>query len=243
MKAALSILFWIITAVMTILVFLSVFLLTIFLFPFDKKRKLAHAQGFWWADAIIGVNPFCDLSLRGLEHINPQETYVVVANHQSLADIAMLYKLRMQFKWVAKDSLFQIPIFGWCMSMMKYIKLSRGEHGSIRKTYQEASEWIRQGVSVLFFPEGTRSPTGEINSFKNGAFKLAIREKKPILPVRIEGTRDIIPKGSWIFKTKTSCQITVLPEIDTRSYSPEEFDILKEKTRNILLAGSESGCL
>lgn len=238
MKIVLSILLWIVTAVMSILAFLSVCFLEIFLFPFDRKRKIAHAQGFWWADVVIGLNPLCSVTISGLERIDSQKTYVVVANHQSLADIAMLYKTRMQFKWVAKESLFKIPVFGWCMSLMKYIKLTRGEYGSIKDAYQEAAEWLRQGVSVLFFPEGTRSATDEMNNFKNGAFKLAIKEKKPILPIRIEGSRSIIPKGSWAFKARTFSRLTVLPEIDTRAFAPEDFAILREKTRAALSAAN-----
>ncbi len=167
--------------------------------------------------------------MAGQENIDPKKTYVMVANHQSLADIVMLYKTHMQFKWVAKDSLFRIPVFGWCMSMMRYIRLSRGEFSSIKITYLEASQWLKMGVSVLFFPEGTRSSTGQINNFKNGAFKLAIQEKKSVLPICLDGTRQIIPRGSWIFQTKASCRVKVLPEIDTSTFGPQDFGILKDK--------------
>lgn len=234
MKIVLSVLFWIVTAVMSILVFLSVLSLEIFLFPFDRKRKIAHTQGFWWADAIIGLTPLWGLTISGLEQVDPKKTYVVVANHQGFADIVMLYKTRMQFKWVAKESLFKIPVFGWCMSLMKHIKLRRGEYGSIKGAYQQAAEWLRQGVSVVFFPEGTRSAIEQMNNFKNGAFKLAIKEKKPILPIRIEGSRNIIPRGSWILQGKAYCRLTILPEIDTSNYAPQDFVILREKTRAAL---------
>jgi 1-acyl-sn-glycerol-3-phosphate acyltransferase len=234
MKIILSILFWMVTAVLTLAVFLAVLILAIPTFPFDRKRKLSHAQGFWWADAIVASNPFWNINIRGLEHINPQKAYVVVSNHQSFADIVMLYKTHMQFKWVAKESLFKVPVFGWCMSSMKYIRLSRGEFGSIKKTYRQAAEWLRQGVSVLFFPEGTRSGSDDMNAFKNGAFKLAIKEKKPILPVRIDGSREVIPRGSWIFKARASCRLSVLPEIDTSSFSPKDFIVLRDKVHEIL---------
>lgn len=234
MKAVLSVFVWIMTAFMTVLVYLAVLFITLFLFPFDRKRKLAHSQGYWWAAGIIGFNPFWKLEVRGLEHIDPQKTYVVVANHQSLADIAMVYKTHMQFKWVAKDILFKIPVFGWCMSGMRYIRLVRGSHGSIKNVYRQAAYWLREGVSVLFFPEGTRSTTDQMNDFKNGAFKLAIKEKKFILPIRIEGSRDVIPRGSWIFKTRAECRLTVLPEIDTAEYGPADFALLRDRVRESL---------
>ncbi len=236
MKIILSIILWIITAILTLGVFLAVLILAVPTFLFDRKGKLSHAQGFWWADAIAASNPFLNITIRGLEHINPRKAYVVVSNHQSFADIVMLYKTHMQFKWVAKESLFRVPVFGWCMSAMKYIRLSRGEFGSIKKTYREAAQWLRKGVSVLFFPEGTRSVTEDMSAFKNGAFKLAIKEKKPILPIRIDGGREIIAPGSWIFKARASCNLTVLPEIDTSTFSPKDFAALRDMVRGALHA-------
>jgi len=240
MKVAASILFWTVAVVMTISVFLVVSFIALFLFPFDRKRKLAHAQGFWWADVIIRSNPFWNLTINGLERIDPNKTYVVVVNHQSLADIVILYKTHMQFKWVAKESLFNIPVFGWCMSVMKYIKLTRGEYSSIKKVYQEAAQWLRDGVSVLFFPEGTRSVTEEMNNFKSGAFRLAIQEKKPILPIYIEGSRDIIPRGNWVLRTRAFCKVTILPEIDTQGLEPQDFATLRDKVRQSLLTQPHS---
>ena len=236
MRVVLAILFWVFAGIMTLAVFIAMLFLMIFCLPFDKKRKLFHAQGFWWADAIVGSNPFWSFSLSGLENIDPHKTYVVISNHQSLADIVILYKTHMQFKWVAKDSLFKIPIFGWCMSCMKYIKLDRGDYSSIKKVYQEASEWLKKGVSVLFFPEGTRSTTGQMNPFKNGAFKLAIKEKKPILPIYIGGPGGIVPRGSWVFKAKANCKLVVLPAIDTSGFGPQDFSRLRDMVRDKIAA-------
>jgi len=234
MKAVLSIFIWLFIALMTVLVFLASLFITVFLFPFDRKRKLVHAQGFWWADAIMGFSPFWDLEIGGLENIDPQQTYVLVGNHQSMADIVVVYRTRVQFKWMAKDILFRIPVFGWTMMLMKYIRLSRGAHGSIKDAYQEASQWLRKGVSVLFFPEGTRSTTNQLNPFKNGAFKLAIQEKKPILPIRIDGAREILARGSWIFNTGLHCRLTVLPAIETQGFGPEDFTKLRDLVREKL---------
>jgi 1-acyl-sn-glycerol-3-phosphate acyltransferase len=166
-----------------------------------------------------------------LENIDPRKTYVAVANHQSMADIIVLYQTRLQFKWVAKNSLFKVPFVGWCLSLTKHIRLTRGDFGSIKKVYREAATWLRNEVSVLFFPEGTRSDTDEMNEFQNGAFKLAIKEKRPILPISIDGTRDAIPKGDWRFKTKVLCYLRVLPPIDTSSFKPGDFGRLREIVR------------
>ena len=226
MKVAASIAIWVFVAMLTVFVFLAT-LSVIILFPFDQKRQIAHAQGYWWADALIKFNPFLKLSLRGLENIDPRQTYVIVANHQSMADIALLYKTHRQFKWVAKDSLFKIPVFGWCMSLMKYIRLSRGKYSSIKDAYQEAGEWLEKGVSVLFFSEGTRSTSERINPFKSGAFRLAIQGKRSILPIRIQGARNVISRGSWIFGVSKECRLTVLPVIETQGFGPDDFERLR----------------
>lgn len=233
MKALISALIWLASGLLTILLFFVVLLLVIVLFPFDKKRKIAHTQCFWWSDAVISLNPYWDISASGLENIDKDKTYVIIANHQSLGDIVILYQTHMQFKWVAKQSLFKIPFIGWCLSLTKHIKLLRGDFSSVKKVYREASHWLRNDMSVLFFPEGTRSETNEMNVFQNGAFKLAIKEKKPILPISIKGTRDAIPKGDWVFKTNVSINLKVLPAIETEDFKPADFaqlrDIVREK--------------
>ena len=223
-----SIAIWIAGAALTIFLFFVELFLTIILFPFDKKRKIIHAQCFWWANILIGLNPYWRLSVSGLENIDYNEAYVVTANHQSLADIIVMYKTHMQFRWIAKESLFKVPFVGWCLSLTRHIRLSRGEFGSIKKVYAEAASWLREGISVLFFPEGTRSDTDKMNEFQNGAFKLAIKEKKPILPVSITGTREAIPKGSWIFKSKVFGKLRVLPPIDTSGFEPRDFARLRD---------------
>jgi len=109
MKVVISVIIWIIGAVLTILAVLTSLFLAIILFPFDKQRKAVHAQCFWLADAIAGLSPYWNPHISGLENIDKDKTYVIVANHQSLADIIVIYKTRMQFKWVAKASLYKIP--------------------------------------------------------------------------------------------------------------------------------------
>ena len=228
MTAITSAAIWAVTGILTISLFFVELALTIILFPFDKKRKINHRQCFWWSSAVIGFNPYWHLQLSGLENIDRHKTYIVVANHQSLADIVVMYKTRMQFKWVAKENLFKVPFIGWCLSLTKHIKLSRGNFGSIKKIYREAAYWLRNGMSVVFFPEGTRSATGKISEFQNGAFKLAIREGKPILPIAISGTKEAIPKGSWLFKTKVHGALTVLKPIDTERLKSADFGFLKD---------------
>ena len=230
-----SALIWTSSTILTVSLYFVMLFLTIVLFPFDKKRKIVHAQCFWWSDVVLALNPYWNLTVTGLENIDKNKTYVVVANHESLADIAVIYQTRMQFKWVAKESLFKIPFLGWSLSLAKHIKLARGKFSSIKTVYQEAAKWLREGVSVLFFPEGTRSDSGDIKDFQNGAFKLAIKEKVLVLPIRLEGTGKTIPKGSWIFDTKVSCRLKVLPAIDASKFNSAEYAVLRNIVRSQLM--------
>ncbi len=229
-----SIIIWATGTILTVMLYLAMLFFTIVLYPWDKKRKVAHAQCFWWADAVIATNPYWKVAVSGLENIDPNRTYVIVANHQSLADIVITYKTRMQFKWVAKESLFSIPFIGWSLSLAKHIKLSRGKFASIKKVYREAAGWLRGGMSVLFFPEGTRSETSEMKDFQNGAFKLAIKEKVPVLPIAITGTGGAIPKGSWLFSIDVPASIKVLPAIETAGYGMADFAKLRDLARSRL---------
>ncbi len=232
MKGIISVLIWVGSGLLTILLFLVVLILNILLFPFDKKKKITHAQCFWWSDLLLSLNPYWSIKASGLEYIDRKKTYVIIANHQSMADIVALYQVKMQFKWVAKASLFKVPFIGWCLSLIKHIKLTRGDFSSIKKIYQEASSWLQKDMSVLFFPEGTRSSSNEMGEFQNGAFKLAIKEKKPILPICLKGTHAAIPKGSWIFKTKVIAKVIVLKPIITDSYGPGDFILLRNNVRS-----------
>ena len=235
-QALISIMIWVASATLIIALFFAMLFFTIILFPFDKKRKAAHAQCFWWADAMVTMNPYWDISVSGLENIDYNKAYVIVANHRSMADIVPIYKTRMQFKWVAKESLFNVPFIGWNMSLARHIKLERGKFSSIKKVYREAAHWLRDGMSVLFFPEGTRSATDDMKDFQNGAFKLAIKERVPVLPMSIEGTGNTIPKGSWLFKTKVAGTIKVLPPIDTSRFGVADLAALRDLTRSMLEA-------
>ena len=149
------------------------------------------------------------------------------------------------FKWVAKESLFAVPFVGWSMTLARHIRLTRGDFSSIKRVYREAAGWLRQGMSVLFFPEGTRNPTDEMKDFQNGAFKLAIKEGVPVLPIAIRGTGDMIPKGSWLFKTMVPGSIIVLPAIDTGRFKGADFALLRDRARKALVEKlrSDSGLI
>lgn len=230
-RIAVSLALWPIITALTTFLFLVVLAVTACSLAFDKKRRLAHSQCFWWSDAVIAVNPFWRVVAQGIENIDLQRTYIIVSNHQSIADIVVLYQTKMQFKWVAKESLFRTPFIGWCMNLTKHIKFSRGKKAGIMRVYRESAKWLENGVSVLFFPEGSRSPDETLQDFHNGAFKLAISKKVAVLPIVLQGTGKAVPKGSWLVAPCADMRMTVLPAIETERFQPGEHERLKEEAK------------
>ncbi len=236
MKFLISILIWVAGVIITAAAFLSSLIIKIVPFPIPNRERLVHAQCFWWSDALIALNPYWKLKVEGLENIDPLETYVIVANHQSLADIIVIYQTRMYFKGVAKKELLKLPFFGGLLWANDHVLLSRDEPGSIKEVYRKSAERLKSGVSMFFFPEGTRSTTDDMGEFKNGAFKLAIKESRPILPVFIGGTRKAIPRGGWVFNVKVSGRLVVLPPIDVSGLKAGDFASLRDLVRGRLVS-------
>jgi 1-acyl-sn-glycerol-3-phosphate acyltransferase len=200
----------------------------------DRTRRAGHWLASVWARTIVLLNPFWKVSVIGRENLDPRQACVFISNHQSMGDIIVLYFLDAHFKWVAKESLFSVPVLGWGMSIVGYIRLTRGKVGSIRDSILDARVWLTRGVSVLMFPEGTRSETGELGTFKNGAFKLALQCGRPLLPIVVAGTHDAIPKGTWVFRKKVHAVVSVLPPI--YPLEGEEFAALKMRAHALMAA-------
>lgn len=226
----LSALIWILMVLDTLLTFFILLILK----PFDWNQAISYRVVNLWGQLIVRANPLWKIKIIGREHIKKGIGYILVANHMSLADIICLYCLGKNFKWLAKESLFKIPIFGWSMSLMDYIPLKRGVHGSIRDSFQKAQEWLAKDVSVLIFPEGTRSRSGELSPFKNGAFKLALLTEKPIIPIVIKGTRAALLKGGMTMSARVKGSVKVLPKIEVDSYGPEQYGELRDKVRALM---------
>jgi len=234
-KFIISVLIWIVGAAITAAAFISSVIIKFAPFPIKDRDKLVHAQCFWWSDTLVALNPYWKLKVEGLEHIDHKKTYVMVANHQSLADIIIIYQTHMYFKWVAKQELLKVPFIGGLLWVNDHVLVAREEMASVKEVYRKASEWLKRGTSMLFFPEGTRSPIDEMGEFKNGAFKLAIKTGTPILPVYIGGTREAIPRGGFIFNTKVSGRLVVLPPIDTANLQIADYAGLRDRVRGQLI--------
>jgi 1-acyl-sn-glycerol-3-phosphate acyltransferase len=201
---------------------LAIWLFTVL---FDRKLRLLHKFTSFWGVFYIWVNPFWRISISGKEKIQPNTTYVMVSNHQSLADILAVYRIYAHFKWVAKRELFRIPILGWTLKLNNYIPVDRANRSSHLRMMKQCEDNLAQGNSLMIFPEGTRSKDGEIQAFKEGAFKLAAAAKVPILPILLNGTREALPHKGIMFTKVQKMTIKILDPIPYEAFansSPKE---------------------
>jgi 1-acyl-sn-glycerol-3-phosphate acyltransferase len=165
---------------------------------FSRSGNAVHLVGRAWGRLILVVSGI-HVSVVGIEHIDSKRPYIFMANHQSNFDIPVLLgHLPVQFRWLAKAELFKIPVFGRAMRGAGYISIDRGDRASAFESLHRAAEKVREGVSILIFPEGTRSLDGTLRSFKKGGFVLAIQAGAPIVPVSVRGTFEIMPKQKWL---------------------------------------------
>jgi len=166
----------------------------------DPQRKLPHRVGvFWWGRMVWMLNPFIKLEIEGAERLRSGGPYLIITNHQSLLDVLVVMALGGDFKWVSGLRFFKIPLFAWYMRVTGYMAVDMKNPFGAGAILAEAGQWIDKGVSVGVFPEGTRSQTGEVGHFKAGAFRVAVDKQVPVVPIAIDGTRKILPKGSWTY--------------------------------------------
>lgn len=210
-------------------------LMLIRLFDTDPVR---YRTGRWFRRlgvAMTKVNPTWNLVISG-ERINtPRNPYVVVSNHQSFADIPLISHLPWEMKWVAKRELFKVPFVGWMLHLAGDIPLNRQDRRSGARMLMIASKYLSQHCSVIFFPEGTRSPDGRVGRFTDGAFALAVKNQVPVLPVVVEGSRDCLPKRSWKFGPAQTIRLKVLPPVKSAGMAMDDVPRLRDEVRGMIV--------
>jgi 1-acyl-sn-glycerol-3-phosphate acyltransferase len=210
--------------------------LSILLSVVGNKGNWSHISARIWGRSILAASGI-QVRVTGMENIDPAKSYIYMSNHQSNFDIPVLLAfLRVQFRWLAKEELFKIPFFGYAMQRVGYISINRSDRRSAFQSLKRAAEIIRGGVSVMIFPEGTRSLDGRIRPFKKGGFILALDAGVPIVPVVIRGTRSIMPKERLRIRSGR-VTLEILAPIDTTAYARKNKDDLIAAVRRAICDG------
>lgn len=217
------------------------FFLLVWLFTFwwDRKRVALHFITTFWAWLFQAIVPYWKLELEGREKIPWNRPVVLVSNHRSQVDILALSKIRRPFKWTSKTENFRMPFVGMALSLTRSIPVDRESLRSGSKLISRAQAEIARGSSILLFPEGTRSRSGEMRIFKEGAFFLAKRSECPIIPIVHTGSENTFPGNSWIMG-RAHIRIRVLDEIPADTVSKLDVKSLMSLTREKMEAGLAS---
>ncbi len=206
--------------------------------PFDPGRY--HAGRLFRQIGVIHpkLTPMWKFHVSGEVPDDPRHPYVVVANHESFVDILLICHVPMEMKWMSKSEMFKIPLLGWGMQMAGDIPLKRGNKKAGAQALIECRDRLDKKVSVMIFPEGTRSHSGELGEFKDGAFRLAIGAGVPIIPLAVIGTRDALIKHDWRFGF-SNAEVRVLDTISTDGLTKADVPALREQTREAIAAALE----
>ncbi len=208
---------------------LAIFLVTL---PFDRRRVALQLFSCFWASFYIYANPLWKSRVVGRGKLPWRGPAVIVANHLSMIDILVLYGLYRPFKWVSKAENFKVPVVGWNMVLNDYVRLTRGDRDSIRKMMEHCRRHLAQGTPVLIFPEGTRSPDGALQAFRDGAFRLAKDAGVPVIPVAVRGTSESLPKHGLVLRRRMDARVEVLDPLDPEDYP--SVPALRDATRAVI---------
>lgn len=238
-----SLLFWGFLVLSSLLLFPVAVLVWAVTAPFDRQLVWLHRFTCLWASLYTWTNPAWRVSVEGRERIRPDETYVMVANHLSLLDILVLFRLFTHFKWVSKIENFRVPCIGWNMRLNRYIELRRGDRESVLRMLRACEETLAEGNSIMMFPEGTRSPDGRMRAFKPGAFELSLRCDRPVLPIVIRGTSDALPKRGFLLRGRHPIHVRVLEAVRAEGFREAGVEALTAHVRGLIAAELGDGAV
>jgi 1-acyl-sn-glycerol-3-phosphate acyltransferase len=201
--------------------------------PFDPGRYLVGYVFRKIAPVQAALNPMWRFRCTGTMPTDPRRPYVVVSNHESFVDILLISHLPWEMKWLTKAELFRVPFLGWMQRLAGDIPVRRGFGASAIEAIARCRAALANRVSVMIFPEGTRSPTADLLPFKDGAFRLAIDAGVPILPLALHGTSTALRKHDWRFGPSTAV-VRVLEPIETAGLTPADVPELKQRVPCII---------
>jgi 1-acyl-sn-glycerol-3-phosphate acyltransferase len=193
-----------------------------------------------WAPQVLWLGGV-ELTVKGLENLERDRPHILVANHASQLDIPLLFAaLPIPIRFLAKRSLFYIPIFGWSLALARFVPVDRGSSRKARRSIDRAARRVRRGRSLVIFPEGTRSADGAIKKFKSGAFVMGVKSGVPILPLAIRGSFEVVPK-STLAVTPGPIELVIGEPIPTDGLAMEDKEPLRKRTEAVVRQMFETG--
>jgi 1-acyl-sn-glycerol-3-phosphate acyltransferase len=203
--------------------------------PIAGESKWGYYTGRVWGRIMCAL-ALTRIKINGNENINPNQSYIFVANHQSMFDIFLVYGyLNAKFKWIMKQEIRKTPLLGKACESMGHIFIDRSNPMRAQKSLQEAQERLLQGHNSIFlFPEGTRSANGKVGRFKRGAFTIARDLHFPIVPITITGAYEALPKGPNYIIPGT-IKMTIHKPIDTTHLTDENINETIDQVRNTIV--------
>ncbi|NCB68087.1 MAG: 1-acyl-sn-glycerol-3-phosphate acyltransferase [Bacteroidia bacterium] len=224
---------WLVALPVLIILTILTAVFTIILSPIFPNAQFSYFPARWWGRFFCYLL-FIKVKITGLEKLDPKKSYVIAANHQSIYDIFVVYGwLPMIFKWVMKAELRKIPLVGKACESAGHIFIDRKNPVAAKKSLDKAEAQLRNGVSVVVFPEGTRTYTGQMGKFKKGAFRMATDLHLPIVPVTLRGCFERLPRNGFII-TPGTIEMIVHEPVEVEGYEHEKQPELMQKLHDII---------
>lgn len=224
---------WLVALPVLIILTILTAVFTIILSPVFPNAQFSYFPARWWGRFFCYLL-FIKVKITGLEKLDPKKSYVIAANHQSIYDIFVVYGwLPMIFKWVMKAELRKIPLVGKACESAGHIFIDRKNPVAAKKSLDKAEAQLRNGVSVVVFPEGTRTYTGQMGKFKKGAFRMATDLHLPIVPVTLRGCFERLPRNGFVV-TSGTIEMIVHEPVEVEGYEHEKQPELMQKLHDII---------
>jgi len=230
---------WLVLVVCIVLWFPLLAVVRLLTAPFDRGRYIPGRIFRKIGPATATLNPLWRFRYSGTMPKDPRRPFVVVSNHESFTDILLISHLPWEMKWLSKAELFRIPIMGWMMWLVGDIPVKRGFGPSALEAMARCRKALDNRVSVMIFPEGTRSKTSDLLPFKDGAFRLAIEAGVPILPLAVSGTGTALRKHDWRFG-RSDAEVRVLDPVETTGLGLDDIPELKARVRRTIVEARDA---
>jgi 1-acyl-sn-glycerol-3-phosphate acyltransferase len=230
---------WLVLVVCILLWFPLLAVVRLLTAPFDRGRYIPGRIFRKIGPAMATLNPLWRFRYSGTMPKDPRRPFVVVSNHESFTDILLISHLPWEMKWLSKAELFRIPIMGWMMWLVGDIPVKRGFGPSALEAMARCRKALDNRVSVMIFPEGTRSKTSDLLPFKDGAFRLAIEAGVPILPLAVSGTGTALRKHDWRFG-RSDAEVRVLDPVETTGLGLDDVPELKARVRKTIVEARDA---